>query len=136
MRLHPPRHQRTSLPRMWGADMRLRWSIRRWYKWAGVTICSLLLILWAFSIWNSVSWEVRVGKVVWYVLLTRGSLLFGRWPDSGVPHKSWWTWTRLEPEWFVPGLPRQRYHGIQYPVWLLLVLVTLPTIYLFWCDRR
>lgn len=114
--------------------------LRRWGKWAGVAVCSVIIAAWCLSI----SWYVvlRVGRCEFRFGaggIAARDLYFGI--DGVVWHASS-TWTATFPQrlglgW--PGVWRSEPFGAWdaiVPFWWLLLMLGIPTAYLWWLDRR
>jgi hypothetical protein len=116
--------------------MRRPSRIRRWFKWVGVIVCVLLLMMWVFSIWGGVSWSVGA----WNVGLRAQELRFGWYgSDSWDTTMEWRIGWLREPN-FAPGLPHvvvgNYFRMFLLPIWIPFLLVTVPTTFLFWRDHR
>src|SRR5688500_11837478 len=135
---------------MWGTDMRRPSRIRWWFKWAGVTACVLLSMMWVFSIWGYVSRRGRIGSMEGTgVALSRQSLDF-LLTDGGNLLTVWDAGWVEDPK-LILDLPQLRvmvqphcsrslltttYKYFKLPLWLLFLLTAIPTGLLFWRDRR
>jgi hypothetical protein len=136
--------------------MRRPSRIRRWLKWGGVTVCVLLLMMWVFSIWGQVFWIVRIGNADWSVWMRAQHFVFERSDTingygifgSATGGVAW-----LREPVTVPVLPHVIYDvmgesaldqpspvrtswELYFPLWLLFLLVAIPTGFLFWRDYR
>lgn len=125
---------------------------RWWLKWIGTTLCLLFVLATVATLfWDSVG--VTIGKD--FVALISGGALVVHWNvqgDSGmtvrVAHLRtlWaartpgdrtimkWAWSEFAvwPKFF----QQPRFHSVTIPLWLPFLLVLLPTILLWWRDRR
>lgn len=115
-----------------------RRRIRRFAKYVGLVLCAVILVLWLKSRWQS--WGV------WYVssrghrstaLLEKGRIevLVDVRASSRDPEG--WTWYQLEsdaPEWVWSF----HWEGsfVVCPLWIPFFLVAIPTIALWYVDRR
>lgn len=154
MQIHPSRHERADMPGMRGADMKRRSRIRRWMKWAGATVCALLMVMWVFSMWGSVSWVVSGDSadpvwnpnyvahrsVDWKFLLMTQRLFIVRSDTEWLRPTGWRVMWFKKPEFMPAGLPRFNiYSGtwnFMLPLWTPFLLVAIPTAFLFWRDHR
>jgi len=125
--------------------MMSRCPIRRIVKWGGAAISALLLAVWLWSAWWCTGVELhRVGEAG--VISGR---VYIQWFD---PRSDTWS----KPEWW--GTARHSapfrwwYEGrcinfgsvgsaiwltrVDIPIWSLAVLTGVPTVWMFWRDRR
>jgi hypothetical protein len=132
--------------------MRRPSRFRRWFKWAGVTVYSLLLVMWVFSIWGYVVWQVRVGNLN-YQFILNAHLFVIAWTDIKLlfsPPLQWrlgsYPMPHYLPELLLPKLIKQTVAAgisnagycrwFMLPMWIPLLIVAIPTAFLFWRDRR
>jgi hypothetical protein len=122
-----------------------RVRLRRAAKWAGAVSCLAIAAVWVVSLWWSFGC-VDVGRGLWGGWI--GSGCFGihhggnQWPlgRSG--------WGMVERDSQVLWLPRHSHfrmrinsgwfdsRTIAVPLWMPFLAVALPTVWLFWRDRR
>lgn len=120
---------------------------RRRLKWGGFTLCLLVLLTWGASLFLTWGYFVaNPGRYMIDVNLNGGVLLAHWWDDYDSPLRllvfpresafdirrefsppSW----RLELETGSKG-----YVGIGLPLWVVFVVVVIPTAFLFWRDCR
>jgi hypothetical protein len=109
--------------------------------------------MWLFSIYGHMGWTMRVGNNDYCIGLWHQAMRF-RWNDESFRGPAGWQLGWSSRPDFNPHLPEilkgtRPGTWIQYPpsgklnvvmlvlpVWLLLVVVALPTTFLFWYDRR
>ena len=130
--------------------MKRRLRLRGITKWGGVTLCVLLFALWLASGWWELGIEYGVQDArtkppsdVYFVYLSGGDVYF----QSPIPPYCggdwWWHCNRLEHRfWFGSGVYFVWFHSppeliyLRAPLWLPLLLISLPTGFLFWSDHR
>lgn len=115
-----------------------RSPVRRWPKWLGVALVALLASVWAAEQFVSANY-VFARSAIW---LAWGQIhiIWPTTPDAGFPitQKGWHT----AREWYTRTVWRPRWERmakgvvVSIPLWIPIVLVAVPTAYLFWHDRR
>ncbi|MBU0719270.1 MAG: hypothetical protein KJ749_13560 [Planctomycetes bacterium] len=122
--------------------------VRRVLKWIGLSLSLSMLVLWSIN----VAWGIKYESTSkWYVALIHGRIIYQAnypRPASGGWLCNYYWPNRMEvlaeegfleflyealgfslPGPFAPGCYR-------VPIWLVLVLVGVPTAILWWRDRR
>ena len=151
-----------SLARM--RAMRNRSRVRRFCKWSGLTVCLLIIAAFPLSFIGSLGWHrvVRNTTVAVYALPGRISFEaawaapgfrypgFASPPHGGFPHgwflvrrrevfpegeyAKWRRWWRWESRWRTDV--DNSWHMARVPLWLVLILVLMPTLLVWYRDRR
>jgi hypothetical protein len=142
-RPQPPRHPSRRPPLG-------RSRLRTLLKWSGTLACLLILLAAAACLrWHSI--RVSDGRT-FYIAAVGGRMYVGWGPwvketfysagTSVSPRLNTWEetvayWTRQGPLW---GIDRTDYEPdggrLTFPLWMPLVLIGLPTGWLWWRDRR
>ncbi len=110
----------------------------RFLKWAGLVLCIVIFVVWVASIWAGIGYTCSYGGQPRTISVVRGGVYWFRstqQKDTGVVHFH----AASFPHGWLPD-----YHGglgpgatIWYmPLWCPLILVALPTAYLYNRDRR
>ncbi len=108
---------------------------RRALKWAGLAVSVLLVAALVASVWV----KVTLRRVPHFVEFRSGAATYCWFPaGAGGPHARWAVDRQIYPH--LTGLPfvyhEARYFIIDVPIWMLAVLVAIPTAWLWWRDRR
>ena len=113
--------------------MRRPSRFRRFGKWIGIAVCVLILSLWAWSIRRGVQYS---GPRV-FVDIGAGSMALAL-RDHPTASGEWYSYrVRGYLGLSAPRLIRGRVGaGVLVPMWIPLLLVGLPTLLLWWRDRR
>jgi hypothetical protein len=117
---------------------------RRILKWAGLVLSLLILVMWAVasqrSFYYAGHWSHPAYPLDGYCVVATGK---GLWWFGDVTNRSvGFSWCERHPGFDdSPGLPRTEGWDDRYvfpiaPVWLLFLVVALPTGLLWWRDRR
>ena len=130
---------------------RRRW-LRGTCKWSGVGACALIVFLWAVSRFWEIGYEFhsRAHNVYFVVSIGNGfaytTLQIGRnlpdevdWPDENdwildakpPSEQRWFWWTDWDQMWVWQGYG----YIATFPLWPPLLLIALPTGWLFWSDH-
>jgi len=112
-------------------------------KWAGLVVSILIAVAWAVSLrWGLIHTKqtrpaviaktgttLASGRVV---SLRCGCVIYHA--DRPLdPRRGWWTiWSRESPKW----RPVMQLGFILVPLWIPFLLFAIPTVYLWWIDRR
>jgi len=127
---------------MWGTDMRRPSRIRRWFKWLGLTVCVLLLMMWVFSIWGNIRW-LGSGSKADLCIGFRRQHIFVLWNGPGLLsglNKTGWKVGWRNAFDAIPLMPHLMHSYKLWffvlPFWIPLLLVAIPTTFLFWLDRH
>ena len=115
---------------------RARW----WLKWAGLVAVALIVAMWGVSL---TSWALlHTGR--WDLHLGAGGIIIrDRYFNTRSVH--WGVSTNFMATWrersglYLPGVARTAPFGawdIYLPCWWLVLMVGIPTAYLWWLDRR
>jgi len=119
----------------------MRKRLRSTCKWGGTAATVLLLVVWVGSAWwRAGYWWIPTGGLDVYA----GRVYIG-WdePWSIIPERGRWYPPERHPwpfAWWFGG-DRYTLGGVTYtvvliPIWVLVVLVATPTLWLWRCDRR
>ncbi len=115
--------------------------IRRIAKWAGLVVCVLIALAWLVSL----PWALFYEGDGWWFGWGGGNLSTG--PCSAFCGDGWESRVRAESlgdVYWGFNWPRHdsmywgeiTYSGLRFPLWLLLIVVAIPTAILFYRDRR
>ena len=120
-----------------------RRRVRWWLKWAGLCVCLEIVLLWVVSVVELALY----GADVWCYPLAAGHVTVF-WEQNGLQCRAWSVTARSNaPLWALArwGISWPRYETsggpyrsprIEVPLFSGVVLVGLPTAYLWWRDRR
>jgi len=127
-----------------GRNERITW-IRRGGKWAGVVLSVLLLSAWGLSY----SWGVYAPPISRYLVFVERGFVRVTWspnyrmirarfelvrvPSGRVPRTEAWWLPRRTSKLLAPY---EVWHALKLPLWIPCVVAIVPTIVLFWRDRR
>ena len=102
-------------------------------KWAGVGMCILIAVAWAVSM----RWAFGVDVGTAFRAMVESGLFIASWSDSPTDGNVWFSRSAM-PRDLPPLFAWRPYEDVFVYVrlWLLLVLLALPTALLFWLDRR
>jgi len=110
-------------------------------KWSGAVLTVLLLVVWVgsgwwqggFALWPTVALDVRAGRVA----------ILWEEPWSIIPVSSHWFAIERHSDAFSWWFDAERvtwggppYTIVRIPIWVLVVLIATPTLWLWRCDRR
>jgi len=120
----------------------MRKRLRSTCKWGGTAATVLLLVVWVGSRW----WRAGFGLRPTVHLGVLGGRVVIAWNESWsiVPVDGyWWPPERhaVPFSWWFDGFRATGPGGVAYtfisiPIWVLVVLVATPTLWLWRCDRR
>ena len=120
----------------------MRKRLRSTCKWGGTAATVLLLVVWVGSAW----WRVGVGLWPTVALWVEAGQIGIGWqePWSIIPGDGWWILPERHSHpfsWWFDVWPNTWSGGVTYtevwiPIWVLIVLVAMPTLWLWRCDRR
>jgi len=114
-----------------------RQRLRGTCKWGGVTLCALLFALWLASGWY------LFGLFYYFrpaagIVARKGTILIGVWPEFPVFDRHLYVENMArygsQPAWFWREFGAST--SVSFPLWLPLLLIALPTGFLFWSDHR
>jgi len=125
----------------YNAAMSRRRPIRRIFKWTGLVLCVLIVVVWGLSL----RWKVFYDGDGWWFGCGRGNLWTGICPVF--KGKGWDLEVCADSLGDVKWGFRWPYHlsnpmedipitGVGIPLWLLFLIAAIPTTFLFWRDRR
>ena len=121
-------------------------------KWGGVVVSLLIVVAWAVSPRWGFSYEGRVSaKCRWYISLENacvtGSVAVCDRQPPGI-QLGWLVFQRLRsPRLWIPRYrdisgktpwtnSPYRYRSVHVPLWIPFLLFAMPTVFLWWLDRR
>jgi hypothetical protein len=119
----------------------IRPRIRRVLKWAGLTVCALMLTAWAMNLrWG---FGVRSGR---WGLTARAGRLSVSWDTTGLSSPvstDWWTFRASPNRWYYGfvwplsfEMPQKGIRVVWLPCCLPLIVAASPTVVLWYHDRR
>ncbi len=133
--------------------MAWRWRVRRVAKWGGVITCFVLLGCFAFSM--RFAGELQFGTHV--LTAWSGNLIFEELHNYGSVSRmpqgrftklarlefrnlTWWPqhhliWLHVNYDGYIPQ-PGSYIERWIIPAWMIFVAIGLPTVFLWWLDRR
>ena len=126
-----------------GTAMRRPSRIRRRLKWTGLVACAMLVVAWVTSLRFGVSWqtsdgcEIEVGAGCLRICATPFRMDERWWPTiyDSTAQARWRGW--LDRCLYVPSGQTRGTWGRCFvaPLWCLLVVGLIPTLFLWWRDR-
>ena len=118
---------------------RARW----WLKWAGISVCLVALLLWSLRVVelaldgaNVPGYPLAAGHVT--IFRDQNGLQCRAWSVTARTNAPLWAlakWGICWPRYETSGGP-YRSPRVELPLSSVVVLVGLPTAYLWWRDRR
>jgi len=132
-------------------DMRERPRLRRAAKWIGSSICIAILVAFGLSLGYGVSWSSKSVPIQTSVQVYGGRALLHVFDRSKLRPQdlhgpTGWTFGShwkdpIQLQWLRPGIATGAAGGlirlgVNVPFWLPLLIVALPTAYLWHRDRR
>jgi hypothetical protein len=112
-------------------------------KWGGTALCLLLVVAFLYSVRRAVSWtsteftevSLMLGAVGYHWVRPDVDVATMKYPPvpgwsvasyGGSPPLSWWIETS----------PNRLFEGVAIPLWMPFVVVAVPTVLLWYRDRR
>ena len=116
-----------------------RQRLRGISKWGGVLCCALIVGLWVVSEFRTFVWKHDDSHRSTGMILEPGGIEY--WINPGadwIDENSDWGILRSvpEPTWADYWEASFASNGFRCPFWIPLVLIALPTGFLFWSDHR
>jgi hypothetical protein len=113
---------------------------RRWWilKWAGLVLSLLIVVVWLLSLHWSLDYSSAMGRSGFLQMgITEGSLYRIRLGDDQPSWDGQWSISRNSalPE-LVELVPRWYSGGMIFPLWIPLLIVAIPTVFLWRRGRR
>ncbi len=113
--------------------------MRRVLRFAGLTICILIAAAWAANYkWNCV-YVLRVGGHVPAIGISCGVVVVGLQSPTLTPVTGWFiTRNAFGNLYWWPQLVRGNFGHTEFwiPFWMLFFVVAMPTLWLWWLDRK
>ena len=117
---------------------------RRWFKWAGLVPCIILVIVWVWSIWfvTTIAMPFSPPRTQYGFMIWRGSVsATGNTSRRSILSyqkgvRFWYSGPWKKSLWDIEGMwgPAAITYDSKFPLWIPILLLAAPTGWLWWRD--